>query len=117
MSWRPTALNLWLIAVLSIWAIEVARSLPDSARIDSFDVSSEQFPTDGTYQSNLQFWTHDATKPFPENLRGQYDIVSIRFFLTLADSDRAKLLAKNITALLSMYRVRILRARCFNICD
>lgn len=83
----------------------MAQLLAETVLIDSFDLSSEQFPADDTSPTNLHFHIHDALQPFPKEHLHQYDIVSIRIFLTLADSKKAQSLLSNIAALLSKRHV------------
>lgn len=47
---------------------------------------------------------HDAFKPFPEHHIGSYDIVHLRFFVTLLKSeDEVRGLVENLAALLSEF--------------
>lgn len=51
---------------------------------------------------NLHFHTHDAFSPFPPEHQGKYDVVALRFFLTLTNTEKVALLMENFKALLSM---------------
>lgn len=51
---------------------------------------------------NLHFHTHDAFVPFPEEYRGMYDIVYLRFMvLVVMTTERVGPLLDNLMALLS----------------
>ncbi|MCJ1245730.1 hypothetical protein MMC30_002934 [Trapelia coarctata] len=83
-----------------IWAIELAGELPSSATIDAFDISPAQYPPLELMPANVHFHTHDAFTPFPEECLAQYDIVHIRFFLTLTNTENASSLIQNLLTLL-----------------
>ena len=76
--------------------------LPESARIDSFDISEDQFPVRGWMPLNLHWHRHNAFDPFPEDHLGVYDALQIRYFLTLVRPTNVASIVKNLAALLSI---------------
>ncbi|KAF2641482.1 S-adenosyl-L-methionine-dependent methyltransferase [Massarina eburnea CBS 473.64] len=84
----------------AIWSIEVARQRP-SAQITGFDISGDQFPRPEWLPPNLRLETHDAFATFPERHHGRYDVVNVRFFVTLLASDEmVRTVVRNLTQLL-----------------
>ncbi|KAJ5722102.1 hypothetical protein N7488_000137 [Penicillium malachiteum] len=83
----------------AIWPISLAHSLPHW-QIDGFDISGDQYPVAAWLPSNVNLHEHDAFQPFPEKYHGKYDIVNVRFFMTLLDSDKIHQLLRNVMALL-----------------
>lgn len=45
----------------------------------------------------------DIFKPLPEQLKGRYDVVHLRFFMTVASDDNVQLVIKNLKDMLSKY--------------
>jgi hypothetical protein len=90
------------VSVFRIWPIEVSRELPPSARLDGFDISPDQYPLKEWLPPNVHLYTHDAFTPFPATYIGQYDVVHLRFFLTLLNTgEKVATLIENLMALLS----------------
>ncbi|MCJ1333650.1 hypothetical protein MMC10_010350 [Thelotrema lepadinum] len=83
-----------------IWAIETAESLPKSAQIQCFDISTEQFPPEGAAPANVSFHEHNAFEAFPESCQEQFDLVSMRFLLTVVNESTAATLLRNAASLL-----------------
>lgn len=73
-----------------------------SARLDGFDISLKQFPPQQWLPSNLHLHTHDAFTPFPEEHLGCYDVIHVRFFVTMLGWDNLPLFIENLRTLLSM---------------
>lgn len=85
-----------------IWAIELAESLPNS-RVDGFDISDKQFPPKEWCPSNVTLKAHDSFDPFPEEYHGVYDVVNVRYFMSLLhNKERLHLFLRNVRSLLSM---------------
>ena len=84
-----------------IWCIDVSDEVDQSVTIDGFDISSEQFPHASFLPSNVHLYTQDIHVPFPEELRGKYDLVVLRFLVTVVDSHSLGPLVENIASLLS----------------
>ncbi len=106
-----TSHNYDLVAVTdfcpSIWPTEVSRQLPAKARIDCFDVSSAQYPHQNWLPTNMYLHVHDAFAPFPSDHIGAYDIVHVRFFVTLVSKDSVDGLVGNLMSLLSMHFIHV----------
>ncbi|KAL4906007.1 hypothetical protein BDW74DRAFT_177695 [Aspergillus multicolor] len=53
---------------------------PSSVQIDGFDVTNDMFPPKDWLPPNVSLRTLDILKPVPEELKGVYDVVCIRYF-------------------------------------
>lgn len=84
----------------TIWALEVAALLPDTVRIDGFDISPSQFVPTSAKPSNLHLHLHDCFKPFPTEFIGKFDVVHARFWLCLVNGPDAPDLLRNFVSLL-----------------
>ena len=71
------------------------------ARLDAFDVSAVQFPVLEWLPANLHLHTHDAFSPFPREHLGAYDVVYIRFVVTVVSRGNVVTLLRNLIELLS----------------
>ena len=80
--------------------MEVAAQLPDTARIDAFDISGDQFAPATSRPANLHLHLQDCFKPFPAEFVGSFDIVHARFWLCLVNNPDAPELLKNMVSLL-----------------
>jgi len=70
------------------------------AAIDGFDISSDQYPPKAWRPETVNLIVHDAFKPFAEEYQGVYDVVHVRFLLTLVSSDTIQTLLQNLLKLL-----------------
>ncbi len=70
-------------------------------RFDSFDISAAQYPVREWLPSNVHPHTHDAFETFPQKHLGTYDVVYIRFLITLVNSENVTTLVRNVMDLLS----------------
>ena len=96
--------------------MELAAKLGPSAKIDGFDISPNQYPPEVWRPNNVHLYTQDIFKPFPEASLGQYDIVHVRFMLTLVNNKDAEPLLENLVTLLSMpFNQRIIAAGVFSV--
>ena len=84
----------------SIWIGELSRELPN-ARIDGFDVSDEQYPPEDWYGPNVTLSKLDIFEPLPEELKGKYDVVHLRFFMAVAGDDDVQIVIRNLRDMLS----------------
>ena len=84
----------------SIWALEVAAQLPDTVRIDGFDISGDQFVPATSRPGNLNLHLQDCFKPFPAEFVSSFDVVHARFWLCLVNNPDAPDLLKNMVSLL-----------------
>ena len=85
-----------------IWIGELTRELPH-ARIDGFDISDEQYPPEKWYGPNVALSKLDIFKPLPEELKGKYDVVHLRFFMAVAVDDNVQIVIRNLKDMLSKY--------------
>ncbi|KAJ5915481.1 hypothetical protein N7466_011414 [Penicillium verhagenii] len=85
----------------AIWSTELAESLPETnCRIDAFDISTAQYPVAAWVRPAVTLYQHDAFQPFPEKCRGMYDIVNVRFFITLLSKEKLETFLQNVMSLL-----------------
>ena len=86
---------------MRIWPIEVSRQLPSSSTLDGFDISPAQYPPTAWLPPNLHLYTHDIFLPFPGQYLEKYDVVNVRFIITLLNKENFEQLADNLKTLLS----------------
>ena len=86
---------------VSIWPIDLSKRLPASAKIQAFDVSPALYPPVEWLPSNVSLHVHDAFTAFPEEFWGFYDVVHLRFFVTVIKNNDPGILLANIVKLLS----------------
>ena len=87
-----------------IWIGELTRELPN-ARIDGFDISDEQYPPENWYGPNVTLSKLDIFQPLPEELKGKYDVVHLRFFMAVTVDDNVQVVIKNLKDMLSKYNL------------
>ena len=80
---------------------ELTRELPGSAQLDGFDISDAQFPPKSWYPENVSLSKLDIFKPLPEELKGKYDVVHLRYFMTIAKDHTVQTVVDNLNAMLS----------------
>ena len=86
----------------SVWLIDVAQHLPAGAKLYGFDLSSAQFPRSEWLPSNVRLTVQDAFAEVPSEWHGKFDIVNMRFMITLLGSaEKYQKLISNIRLLLS----------------
>ena len=51
----------------------------------------------------------DIFKPLPEELKGKYDVVHLRFFMAVAVDDNVHIVIKNLKNMLSKYNIILIR--------
>ncbi|MCJ1322229.1 hypothetical protein MMC15_007576 [Xylographa vitiligo] len=68
----------------AIWPIDAAESSSFSVSVDCFDIASTSFPPPAWIPPNAQLHIHDVFKPFPEEFHGVFDIVHLRWWLSLS---------------------------------
>lgn len=81
--------------------MQLAHSLPNW-QVDGFDISDDQYPLAAWTPSNVGLYEHDAFQPFPLEFQGKYDIVDLRFSMTLLTGENLHTMLPNVMALLSM---------------
>ena len=88
----------------SIWVGELSRERPQ-ALIDGFDISDLNFSPEEWYGPNVSLSKLDIFKPLPEQLKGKYDVVHLRFFMTVISDDNMHIVMKNLKEMLSEYEI------------
>ncbi|KAL7916466.1 S-adenosyl-L-methionine-dependent methyltransferase [Trichoderma velutinum] len=83
-----------------IWLKHLARELPSNSRLDGYDYDTSKFAEATSLPSNVNLGFADALKPFPENIRGTYDVVHVRFMFLAIKADQWELVAANLKSLL-----------------
>ncbi|OQE34335.1 hypothetical protein PENCOP_c021G02824 [Penicillium coprophilum] len=76
-----------------IWLLDLASQLPQSAQLDGFDFSEEQFPHEDFWPANVTFNKLDAFGDVPEHLANKYDVVHMRYWCSIVrNNDPARLI-------------------------
>ncbi|KAF3404183.1 hypothetical protein DPV78_003382 [Talaromyces pinophilus] len=83
----------------AIWPMQLAQNLPHW-QIDGFDISGDQYPSAAWVSGNIRLYEHDAFQPFPSEYHGKYDLVNLRFFMTLLNGQNLNRVLQNVMALL-----------------
>ncbi|KAF9455846.1 hypothetical protein BDZ94DRAFT_1230476 [Collybia nuda] len=80
------------------WTMDVARSVePSKVELYACDISSDSFPHKSVIDMfGITTFIHDVTKPFPEGMRGQFDVVNMRLLLYALTEGEWKLALKNV---------------------
>ncbi|MCJ1314435.1 hypothetical protein MMC25_008117 [Agyrium rufum] len=81
-------------------SFEFSTEFPKS-KIDYFDITSKQYPSEDLVPDNIKLNVHDAFKPFPESFLGKYDLVHVQTLLTIVKNNDPNGLIENFKALLS----------------
>lgn len=81
------------------WLIDVGNEIP-SARLDGFDISSDQFPSKAWLPQQITLDKLDITKPIPSSLEGKYDLVHVQFFLCVVKKDGPDTILKELSKML-----------------
>jgi hypothetical protein len=59
--------------------VDLAKTLPSTARLDAYDISSDSFLPKSVLPGNVTLSVSDARESPPAELAGKYDVVCIRF--------------------------------------
>lgn len=86
-----------------IWLTELSDALPADCQLHGFDISGDQYPPEEWLPRNVSLHEHDAFLPFAPEFLGSFDVVNLRFFITLLDGDNVRLLIRNLKSLLSTH--------------
>ena len=81
----------------------MSREFPSSTKFDGFDISDMQYPPQEWYGPNTKLAKLDIFKPLPEELAAKYDIVHLRFFMTIASDQNVGIVIQNLKKMLSKY--------------
>jgi len=69
--------------------------------LDAFDITTDLIPHAKWRPENVSFQKLDIFKPIPEELKGKYDVVHIRFFLPVVGKTGPELAIKAALDMLS----------------
>ncbi|KAL7915464.1 S-adenosyl-L-methionine-dependent methyltransferase [Trichoderma velutinum] len=83
-----------------IWLRDLATKLPSNARLDGYDYDTSKFIQASQLPDNVQLFSGDILKPFPERLRAQYDVIHVRMLILGLKADQWAEAARNIKMLL-----------------
>ncbi|KAK0506831.1 hypothetical protein JMJ35_010744 [Cladonia borealis] len=83
-----------------IWQGELTRELPSSTQFDGYDISDLQYPSVSWYGPNTTLSKLDIFKPLLEELKEKYDVVHLRFFMTVASDDNVDVVIENLKGML-----------------
>ncbi|KAJ5618421.1 hypothetical protein N7528_007064 [Penicillium herquei] len=72
-----------------IWPLSLARAYPHW-QVDGFDISKAS-----SIPANVSLYEHNTFQPFPVEYHGKYDIVNVRFMITLLDKEKVRLLLQS----------------------
>ena len=87
--------------LLSIWLIELARTLPPSAQLDGLDISFEQCPPKEWLPDNIALIKHDVLSEPPPSLLESYDILHVQLFITILRDGNPVPMLQNLMKMLS----------------
>ncbi|KAI1465649.1 uncharacterized protein F4812DRAFT_466098 [Daldinia caldariorum] len=84
----------------ALWLTELSDVFPAHAELHGFDISSNQYPPQEWLPKNVFLHEHDAFKPFAPEYLGSFDVVNLRFFITLLNKENIQPLLSNLITLL-----------------
>ncbi|KAI0420095.1 S-adenosyl-L-methionine-dependent methyltransferase [Xylaria grammica] len=84
----------------ALWLTELSDALPKNAQFHGFDISRNQYPPNEWLPNNVSLHEHDAFKPFAPEFLGTFDVVNLRFFITLLNGKNVQSLLGNLKTLL-----------------
>lgn len=79
---------------------ELAERLPETHSYTGFDISDAQFTTKGKTQDRVHFAILDAKTTVPEQYRGKFDVVHVRYLMAAMGDGKWRQVADNIFDLL-----------------
>lgn len=60
-----------------IWLLDLADQIPETCKLEGWDISGDQFPSKATLPENISFGTFDATAVLEEHMVERYDAVHV----------------------------------------
>ena len=84
----------------SIWLTELGARLPKSIHLDGLDISFHATPPAQWLPPNMTLRLWDVKADVPEDLAGRYDIVHIRNFAFVLQSDDIQHVLDNLIKLI-----------------
>ncbi|KAI0472765.1 hypothetical protein GGR56DRAFT_651784 [Xylariaceae sp. FL0804] len=70
-----------------LWLTELSDALPAQAQLHGLDISCDQYPPKEWVSENVSLHEHDAFKPFAPEFLGSFDLLNLRFFVTLLSGE------------------------------
>ncbi|KAL3495139.1 hypothetical protein BJX62DRAFT_233785 [Aspergillus germanicus] len=85
-----------------IWPLSFSRlpSIPSTVQIHGFDITDAMFPPADWLPANVSLRTLDILQPIPDELKGQYDVVCIRYFGVLIRNNEPEFVLRNLVDML-----------------
>jgi hypothetical protein len=83
-----------------IWLKDLAEQLPQDAQLDGYDFDVSKFPPPSSLPRNVKLGFGNVLEPFPEAIRGRYDVVHARFLVFALKSEQWKVAAGHLRSLL-----------------
>ncbi|KAI1344668.1 hypothetical protein F5Y15DRAFT_384 [Xylariaceae sp. FL0016] len=80
--------------------VRIHSSVPDDAKLEGFDISSDLFPPKSELPSNITLGIGDAKQPFPEEMYGKYDLVHVRLLVAAMNPEDWDVTVRNLVPLL-----------------
>jgi len=84
-----------------IWLIHASQALPASAQLDGFDINLDAAPPQEWMPKNVKLHARDMMAPIADDLVGKYDIVNLRFLISLLWGKEVEPVVQNFLKLLS----------------
>lgn len=66
---------------------DLAKTLPNTRRLDGFDISDSQFPAAKELPSNVELHVGDAKAGLPSSFHGQFDVINIRYLVVAMEAE------------------------------
>ncbi|KAI0201102.1 UMTA methyltransferase family protein [Astrocystis sublimbata] len=82
-----------------IWLLDVQSSLKE-AQLDGYDISFDAAPPSETLPSGVKFRQWDVREDVPDDLKGVYDIINVRFFAFVLLNDEIPRVVARLFSLL-----------------
>jgi len=83
-----------------IWLVDLARSVPASAQLDGFDLSTAHYPPKQFLPQNVNLQVGDALAPVPDHLVGIYDVVHVARIVLFVQNENPMPLIQNFMMML-----------------
>lgn len=72
--------NLLIVNKNRIWLVDLALKVAPDTQLDAFDITTDLIPHAKWRPENVDFHKLDIFQPVPDEFKGKYDVVHIRFF-------------------------------------
>jgi SAM-dependent methyltransferase len=83
-----------------VWLIDLAKELPETARLDGFDVDTSKFHPPADRPANMTLQAGDVLLGWPAKLHGQYDLIHVRLLFYALKKEEWRLAVENLKPLL-----------------